>query len=75
MLTASDRDILIDLLNNGDNSPSNIADNIDRHSKTVSERLSTLEDEGYVVPKGSGGVWTMTERGLHSAQILNRHRS
>ena len=75
MLTGADRDVLVDLLVNGDNSPSNIADNIGRHPKTVSSRLQELKSEGFVEPKGSGGVWRLTVKGLHSAQTISQHRS
>lgn len=72
MLSTVDRRVLVDLLENGDNVPANIADNIGHSRSAVSTRLGELESEGLVVSKGSG-VWTLTMEGLRTAQVLKRH--
>lgn len=75
MLSDADREILVDLLVNGDNSSGNIADNIERHPTTVTRRLKFLDEEmGYVVSKGRG-VWRLTPKGLNAAQTINQHQS
>jgi Mn-dependent DtxR family transcriptional regulator len=69
MLTSVDRELLADLLMHGDNVPSNISDNIERHPTSVSQRLSELEDMGLVRNKGRG-VWTLTAPGANMARSL-----
>jgi len=73
MLSSVEMDVLVSLLLDGDNTPSNIARNTDRHKTSVSERLADLEDKSLVQSKG-GGVWTLTLRGAHMAQTILRHR-
>lgn len=73
MFTGAARDVLVDLLENGANTPSNVAENTDRHPKTVSERLADLESSGYV--RNKGGVWELTMKGLTAAQTISQHRS
>lgn len=69
MLSPVARDALVDLLIHGDNVPSNIAANTDRHPKSVSKRLSDLEDDGLVENKGSG-VYALTLEGIAIARRL-----
>jgi predicted transcriptional regulator len=69
MLSAVESEILVDLLLNGDNVPSNIADNIDRHKTSVSRSLSSLESEDLVDNKGRG-VWTLTVAGASLARTI-----
>lgn len=71
MLTAVDRDVVVDLLVHGDNLPSNIADNTGRHVTSVSRRLAELDDQGFVYNKGSG-VWTLTLDGIVVARTVRR---
>lgn len=71
MFTAVEREILIDLLENGDNVPQNISNNIDRHRTGISDRLRELQDDGWVESKGSG-VWTLTSDGVHAAHVVRR---
>ena len=65
-LTETEMEVLHDLAVNGDNVPSNIAENTGRHPKSVSRSLSgetnSLESRGYVRNKGRG-VWTITGEG------------
>lgn len=68
-LTPVERDILVDLLTNGDNVPANIAENCDRHAKSVSYRLSDLVECSLVRNKGNG-VYTLTVEGAQSARAL-----
>lgn len=72
-LTPSQKDILIDLQQNGDNTPGNIADNIDVTRHYVSQVMPDLEDKGLVRNKGRG-VWTLTEQGedLVENELLDR---
>ena len=62
---------LVDLLVNGDDTPKNIAERIDRHRKSVSDKLEDLESEGYVENKG-GGVRKLTVDGVRMAQAIRR---
>ena len=71
MLTAVDRDVVVNLLINGDNLPSNIAENTDRHVTSVSRRLAELDDQGLAENKGSG-VWTLTLDGIVVARTVRR---
>lgn len=66
MLSPVERGILEDLDENGDNVPSALASNIDRHPKSVSRSLSNLEDRGLVSKKNEFGVWTITDRGVEA---------
>lgn len=76
MLTGAERDVLVDLLVNGDNKPRNIAQNTGRGRPSVYRCLDNLEKEGYVEEKGCGGVWRLTyPQGLHAAQTISQHRS
>jgi DNA-binding MarR family transcriptional regulator len=54
-ITPTDARIL-NHLRQGRNVPVNIADEIDRHSKHVSNRLSSLRDKGLVRPVGNESV-------------------
>ena len=69
MLSPVDRDAIVDLLEHGDNSPRNIADNTDRNASSVSRRLGILEEKGIVKNKGSG-VWTLTYEGILMARTV-----
>ena len=72
MLQSPDaRAILVDLLLNGDNAPSNIAENTDYHSKSVQKRLKELEKDGFIENKGSG-VYTLTLEGIATARTIRQ---
>jgi len=62
-LSRVERAIILNLYTDGDNVPSNIADNIPHHAKSVSRSLADLEDMQLVTNKGRG-VWTLTDDGL-----------
>ena len=70
MLSPVERDVLVDLLTHGDNVPGNIADNTDRHPKSVSKRLKSLEEKELIENKGRG-VYTLTMDGIAVARRLN----
>lgn len=72
MLSSVESEILVNILTNGDNVPSNIADNIGRHQTSVSRSLSSLEDEGLVENKGRG-VWTLTVSGASLARVVMKN--
>lgn len=72
MLAPVAREVLVDLLLNGDNTPKNIAESIGRHRKNVSERLVSMEEEGLVEAKG-GGVYTLTVEGVAMARAVRRN--
>lgn len=74
MLTAVESEVLVCLLLRGDNVPSNIAENIDRHPTSVSGSLSDLEDMELVRNKGRG-VWTLTSQGINIAMSLHNERT
>lgn len=63
--------ILIDLTVHGDNTPSNIGEQIGRPSSSVSRVLPDLIEEGLVRNKGSG-VYTLTDAGIDRSQSLIR---
>lgn len=67
-------DALVDLLVNGDDTPKNIAERTQRHRKSVAEKLTDLEDDGFVENKG-GGVRKLTTDGVRMAQALYRERN
>lgn len=69
MLSPVDRDVIVDLLLHGDNTPQNIARNTERSPSSVSRRLSTLKEKGIVRNKGSG-VWTLKEEGILMGQTI-----
>ena len=69
-LTGADRDILSSILCHGDNVPTNIAENIDKNPKYVSQRLKDLDSRNLVSNKGRG-VWTLTDKGLAVARQLD----
>lgn len=71
MLTAVDREVLVCLLLDGANTPSNIADIVGRHPNSVMDSLDRLEDSGYVRDKG-GGVHSLTYQGAVTAQTVRR---
>jgi len=71
MLTEVDREVLVALLIGGDNSPSNIAEYIDRHPNSVGDALDRLESEDMVFNKGSG-VYALRFQGVTTARTLYR---
>lgn len=73
MVTGLQRDVLVYLLQYGNDAPSNIADAIDTNSKYVSQMLDSLESEGLVNPRGAG-VWTLTEDGVELARAIAREQ-
>lgn len=70
MLTGVDKSILIELHDVGNLSPSILADRTGHHPKSISKRLSVLEDEELV--ENLGGVWALTVSGTRTAQGLLR---
>lgn len=54
--------LILEELQDGRNLATNIAENIDRHRKTVNARLSQMNDYGLVRNIG-GGLYELTERG------------
>jgi predicted transcriptional regulator len=70
MLSPVERAVLIDLLLNGDNIPSNIAGNTGKHQKSVSNKLPDMIEAGLVENKGRG-VYTLTQEGLNAARSLD----
>ena len=68
-LSEADIAILVDLIRHGDNTPSNIAQNVDKSRVHVQNRISDLEEEGLTMNKG-GGVWTLTPDGAELAAAL-----
>jgi len=71
MLTRVDRELLVALLINGDNSRANLSEMIDRHPNSISDSRDRLEDEGLIHDKGSG-VLALSLSGVRAAQAVNR---
>lgn len=71
MLTKVDREVLISLLLAGDNTPSNIAEMIGRHTNSVRDSIDRLGDENLIETKGSG-VYRLTYQGCNTARTVNR---
>lgn len=67
----TDRMILEELLK-GQNLGANIADDIDRHQKTVTKRLNQLEDYGLVDNVGRG-VYGVTPRGRIALEHIDEY--
>lgn len=63
MLSPVESESLETLITDGDNVPAGIADNIDRHPKSVSRSLSSLREKRLVRRKNDYGVWTPTQEG------------
>ncbi|WP_211693306.1 phage repressor protein [Natronomonas halophila] len=57
-------------LQEGRNLGANIADEIDRHQKTVTKRLNQLEDYGLVENIGRG-VYELTARGAATYELID----
>jgi len=70
-LTPVEVETLLMLLKRGDDIPNNIAKETGRHRKSVSRKLSSLEDRGFVEGKG-GGVYGLPSEGVLLAQALTR---
>lgn len=68
-LSEGDISILVDLLRHGDNAPKNIAENIGQSRVNVQNRLNKLQNDGFVLNKGSG-VWTLTPDGVEMSRAL-----
>jgi predicted transcriptional regulator len=71
MLSQVDREILVALLCGGDNLPSNLAEITGRHTQSVQQRISELEEEGLVANKG-GGVYRLSFAGVTTARAIYR---
>lgn len=71
MLSPTEREILIYLLQVGNNAPGNIASGIERTPEYVSTRLRELEEEELVENLGSG-VWALTPEGVAAARAYSR---
>jgi len=67
----TDRMILAEL-RSGRNLGANIADEIDRHQKTVTKRLNQLEDYGLVRNVGRG-VYEITDRGTVAFEHIDEY--
>jgi Mn-dependent DtxR family transcriptional regulator len=65
--TPAERAVLVHLLTNGDDLPSNIADETEYHRKSIQRAISRLSEDGLVRNKGRG-VYTLTEDGRESVQ-------
>lgn len=74
MLTETEQDILIHLLQEGNDAPSNIAEDINRSPEYVSNRLSGLSSEGLLVKNKGSGVWALTAEGAEMARAYLRER-
>ena len=70
-LSPVERETLIHLLTEGDDIPSNIADNIDRHSRSVSRSAKRLKEKELVEDKGRN-VYTLTGRGEKTARSVKK---
>ena len=70
MFTGVDESIITELHDVGNLSPSILADRTGHHPKSISKRLSVLEDDGFV--ENLGGVWALTISGTRAAQSLKR---
>lgn len=68
-LSPVERAIILDLGEHGDNIPANIAENSEKHVKSVSRSLANLEEEGLVRNKGRG-VYTLTPEGKEARSAL-----
>jgi DNA-binding MarR family transcriptional regulator len=73
-LTPVQKDVLVHLLEEGDDIPANIAEGTGRHSKSVSRCITGMGEEsllglGFVSDKGRG-VYTLTEDGRERAESL-----
>ena len=73
MVTKMQREIMLDLLAYGPDSPSNISDRIGRTRSGVSTALSDLVGEDFVCSKGRG-VWSLTFVGVRAAQAIATDR-
>ena len=77
-LTPVQREVLVHLLERGDDIPANIAEATGTHSKSVSRVLTGMGEEslvglGLVSDKGRG-VYTLTGEGEERAESLVRRR-
>jgi DNA-binding IclR family transcriptional regulator len=70
-LTALESEILDYLLLDGANGPAGIADALDRPPESISRSLKNLRVDGWIMDKG-GGVWTLSNAGLHLARLQRR---
>lgn len=73
MLTPTQMDILVDLLIHGDNTASNMAENIEWSRNSIQKSFGGLENENLVEKKGSG-VRTLTYPGAQTARAIIRAR-
>jgi len=73
MLTPLEMDVLVHLLEEGDDTPANISENTGRHRVSISQRLEKLSEEGLVINKGHG-VHTLTLDGMQAARAVKRER-
>jgi len=70
-LSPVERAVLTDLLINGDDKPSNIAQRTGYTRPAVSRRCPPLVERGLLSDKG-GGVYTLTNAGVQVAQNLSQ---
>jgi Mn-dependent DtxR family transcriptional regulator len=64
--------LVLEELQEGRNLGANIAEEIDRHRKTVTKRLNQLEDYGLVNNIGRG-VYELTERGEIALEYIDEY--
>ena len=74
MVTDTEQAILIHLLQEGNDAPSNIAEEIGAAPEYVSNRLSGLSSEGLLVKSKGSGVWTLTPEGAEMARAYLREK-
>lgn len=73
-MTPTEKNILLHLKENGDNVPSNIAEDIDRNKGSAQRSMRELHEKGLVENKGRG-VYTLTEDGERAVEALEDLRT
>ena len=64
--------LILKELQRGQNLGANVAENIDRHKKTVTRRATQLEDYGLVENIGNG-VYRLTDRGEVALEHIDEY--
>lgn len=67
--TPSEKEVMLHIRDNGDNVPYNIAEDVERHNKTVQRKCRELTEQGILRNKGQG-VYTLTEKGEEVVEKL-----
>jgi predicted transcriptional regulator len=73
-MNPTEKRVLLHLKENGDNVPSNIADDIDRRQGSVQRSTRQLREQGLIRNKGRG-VYTLTEEGKTAVEALEDLRA